>query len=370
LSGSTRSFGGRLFGPGIGGAGAVVAARWHGDALEIDGDRISLRAPAADLQIEVAGFNLRQIRIGWRGNQEESALFVERDEDVARFLEHAPATLRASLQSLRADRRRVDARFGSALLVYALILLLPLILLLVFLLRTDSIAGWAAQKVPLEYEHRLGRLVLAQTRPRLLKNSAAQAAVQQIGGKLSAGSRYSYQWLVADADEINAFAAPGGIIVVNAGLIAHCERAEELAAVLAHEVAHVERRHALKNLFKSAGLSALFALAIGDWSGTALGAWAANLTQLKFSRDAEMEADRDGLQRLVRAGITPQPMADFFGRLARNESSRPGAGILATHPSSQQRMQALQAQIGALPARSYPPLDIDWPALRAALAAR
>src|SRR5690606_23383925 len=118
----------------------------------------------------------------------------------------------------------------------------------------DRLVGWVAEQVSMETEVGIGKSVLKSLNPEanFLDKGPAVEAVQRIGNQLTAGSRYKYQWFVSKDHEVNAFAIPGGIIVVNSGLLKKAESANELAAVLAHEVQHVEQKHALKNMLTSA----------------------------------------------------------------------------------------------------------------------
>ncbi|HEY0844432.1 MAG TPA: M48 family metallopeptidase [Noviherbaspirillum sp.] len=367
------AFHGRLFGPGMAGSGTAASGCWDGNHLRLQAGDRSLSVPANALGLEAAGFNLQQQRLSWRSDEGEFALFIEDGRERECFLAQAPAGLAGHIAGAQRQQRRVGAGFRVALLAYGLILALPFLLLGVFLLNTDRLSGWVADKVPLHYEQKIGNLVLAQTRAqaRLIEDGPAHDAVKAIGTRLTTGSRYSYRWFVADSKEVNAFAAPGGVIVVHAGLIHKTARAEELAGVLAHEVAHVEQRHSLRSLIKNAGFGVALSLALGDWSGTALSGWIAKLSELKFSRDTEMEADREGLRLLVQAGMDPEPMAAFFGKLADEESKAAAAlSLLATHPASEQRMAALREQLSSLPARQYQPLAFDWQQVKSSLAVK
>lgn len=364
------SFTGRLFGPGIPGAGITLAGHWQDDSLVLRGGDVSLAIPGTDLQIEAAGFNAQQVRLSWQTAQGDFAFFVEQAGECERFFAHAPQAVVHHVHNVKKQRRGLHARFGAALLIYGMLLLSPLILLVIFLMNSDRLAGWVAEKVPPKYEAKIGDMVLAQTRARmqLLESGPAVEAVQEIGAKLTKGSRYRYRWAVAESREVNAFAAPGGVIVVYTGLIDKAARPEELAGVLAHEVAHVEQRHSLKNLIKSAGFGVLLSVALGDWSGSVVGGRIGSLTDLKFSRDAEEEADREGLRRLVEASIAPEHMANFFARLAQSDGKASEAlSMLSTHPSSRERTQTLRQQILALPQKQYEPLHIDWPAVKASI---
>ncbi|HEY8605481.1 MAG TPA: M48 family metallopeptidase [Noviherbaspirillum sp.] len=360
---------GRLFGPGVAEGGAAAIARWRDGSLIVEAPGRCLRVPAAQARPEAAGFNLGHVRVDWRDDEGAFAFFIDDEAGCEAFLATAPPVLDDARRALRARRRGTTRRFRAALVVYALLVLLPFIALAAFLMQSERIAGWVAAQVPRSVEARLGQLVLAQTQARveLVEDGAAHAAVQQIGGMLAKDLGYDYRWLVARDPAVNAFAAPAGIIVVNTGLIAHARAPAELAGVIAHEISHVERRHALQAMIRSAGMGVLLSLAIGDWSGGAVGAWAAGLADLRFSREAETQADADALLRLHRAGIDPAPMAAFFGRLAQDENGIPGLSILATHPPSAERMEALRAQIARLPASAYRPLPIDWTAVQASL---
>jgi beta-barrel assembly-enhancing protease len=361
-------FSGRLFGPGIHGAGTPVSASWLGNLLTIDTE-LPLNIRAADLQVGAAGFNLRQIQVSWKDRSDEFAFFIEQEEDLKRFLSTAPPSLAAALSATKNKQGALDRRFHALLGAYGAYLALPLILIAVFLFNLNHLVGWAARKIPAEYEAKIGDMVLAQTRAqgRLIESGPAIDAVRHIGSRLTEGSRYQYRWLIAQREEVNAFAAPGGVIVVHAGLIRQTASPEELAGVLAHEVAHVELRHSLHGLVKKAGFSILLSFVMGDWSGTAIGGGIAALTEMKFSRDAETEADEEGLRRLVAAKISPHGMPQFFAKLAKKEMQGPGLSILSTHPPSTERMEMLQQRIGQLAARGYAPLELDWKRVKAAL---
>lgn len=356
-------FHGRLFGPSFAGGGVAAAGHREGDALLLQAGDRSQSVSLGQLNIEPAGFNLEQLKVSWHSPEGETALFLEERREREVFLAQLPTSFAERIAGADRPRRRVMAGFRTAVLVYGLILALPFLALAAFLMNTDRLSGWIAGNVPVSYEEKIGKLVLAQTRAQvtLIDNGPAYDAVKSIGSRLTAGSRYSYRWFVADSAEVNAFAAPGGIIVVYAGLIRKAGRAEELAGVLAHEVAHVEQRHSLRNLITNAGFGVALSLVLGDWSGTALGGWIARFSELKFSRDAERQADSEGLRLLVRSGIEPKHMAVFFGKLAEEESRAASAlSILATHPASQERMAALREELSRLPAREVAPLEIDW----------
>jgi Zn-dependent protease with chaperone function len=367
------SFVGRLFGPGIAGGGLPVSGNWRGDVLHLQGVDLEHDIPVGALGMRAAGFNLQQTGVHWNTGNGEFAFFLDQPADQAAFASGAPASLATSVAHSTNQRKSMQRRFrfgAAAILFY---LLLPVIAIFVFFLNTDSIAQWAADKVPVKYEEKIGNVVLGQIRgeQKLVDRGPAVDAVREIGSRLHHGSRYRYRWFVAESNDVNAFALPGGVVVVHAGLIREADSAEEMAGVLAHEVAHVERRHALKNLVKNAGFGILLSIVLGDASGSTIAAWSGYLTQMKFSRDAEMDADREGVKRMTAAGIDPRHMLSFFSKMAEKEGKGASAmSVLATHPSSQQRMVALQDLIKGLPPASYAPLPVDWTLVKAAVAAK
>jgi predicted Zn-dependent protease len=148
-------------------------------------------------------------------------------------------------------------------------------------------------------------------------------------------------------------------------LLALASSAEEVAGVLAHEVQHVERRHSLKAMAKSAGLMVTVGMVFGDLGG--LVALGQDLIGLDFSRQAEAEADALGLDALVAAGIAPGGMRDFFRKMGEKEKLN--LGWLSSHPASEDRFAAIDAAIKALPppALQVAPLAYDYGRIKAAL---
>lgn len=362
------NFAGRLFGPDLPGAGVEATARWgeDGSLVLCQPDR---KWVATGLSIDAAGFNGAGLRISWCAENGEHVFFVETEAARTACLAAAPATYAARLAAVAGIRGRIERRFRLGWAALLLLLLLPVLALGAFFLARDDLADWVVRRIPYEQEARLGDLALAQLhlQMRLAESGPAVEAIRAIGDPLTAGSPHRYRWFVADRSELNAFAAPGGVVVVHAGLIRAADSAEEIAGVLAHEIAHAELRHSLKTMVKSLGLRALVALALGDASGTVLSETATNLTELGFSREAERDADREGLRRLVAARIDPEGMVRFFEKLATQQGAAPPA-ILSTHPATEERLAELRREVASL-SGNWLPLAIDLTAVKAALPA-
>lgn len=360
---------GRLFGPELAPAGVTVRATLDAVQLSLslnDGRRFA--APLTQLALRRAGFDGAQIELSWSAADARHALLVDDADAIRRLLAGAPEALQPQLTQLGAQRRRAGLRRGLGLSAIAIWLGLPLLALLALLLSARPLAGWVAGLVPLAQEQRLGDAVFQAQRAgglQLIADGAAQRAVEAIGARLTAGSRYTYRWHVAREPSLNAFAIPGGIVVVHSGLIAAAGSAHELAGVLAHEVEHVERRHSLKALLQQAGLRLAIGAVLGDFgiAGDAAG----RLSGLQFSRDNEREADALGLQRLYRCGIDPRGMLRLFAKLDAEAGGRAPPAWLASHPPTPDRLQQLTRQIGERGPPALRPLDIDWAAVQASL---
>ena len=309
--------------------------------------------------IAAAGFNAAGVRISWQTAAGPYALVIESEADLRACAAAAPTDYARHLAAAGKSRLSLERRFrlGGGLL--ALLLALPLMAIVLFVLGSDRVAGWAVQRIPTTAEVRLGELILAQTRlqMRLTEDGPAVAAIRDIGSRLTNGSVYRYRWLVAEQPEVNAFAAPGGVIVVCRGLLEASETPEELAGVLAHEVAHAELRHSLQGVVKSLGLRALVSMLAGDVSGSLFADAATRLTELRFSRAAEREADDEGLRRLVAARIDPSGMIRFYEKLAAEKRPSPPA-ILSTHPATGERLESLRLAVAGLRER-WEPLGVD-----------
>lgn len=170
---------------------------------------------------------------------------------------------------------------------------------------------------------------------------------------------FLYRFFIIDDDTLNAFTIGGGYIYVNSGTIAQAGDVEELAGLLAHEIAHVTQRHVVRRsegqgLATLATLAGLAAVALGGGDPALLAiAQSVNVAlQLKNSRAHEAEADREGLRLLVDAGYDPRGMWRFFQRILteRPASSEEIPAYLYTHPALEERIAGSRVQIERLQA--------------------
>jgi predicted Zn-dependent protease len=162
-----------------------------------------------------------------------------------------------------------------------------------------------------------------------------------------------------DSQEVNAFALPGGFVTVNMGLLRAAESGEEIAAVIAHEIQHVERRHGTRRILRELGGTMVLWAVFG---GTDIQAPAFLLGQaigMKYDRDQETESDTLGLELLKKADVDPRGMASFFERLAAESPLNPPE-LLSTHPDPGNRAErARQAAEGHATFEALPaPTDV------------
>ena len=217
----------------------------------------------------------------------------------------------------------------------------------------------------LEREISLGKSLAQEVErsSKLIDDPVVTEYVNRVGQNLvrNSDARVPFTIKVIDSDEVNAFALPGGFFYVNSGLIIRAQEESELAGVMAHEISHVTARHGTKNATKGELMQLatipLILLGPGGWAGYGIYQGlnlAIPVTYLKFSRDAEREADFLGLQYMYKAGYDPNSYVTFFERIQADEKRRPGTipKVFSTHPPTPERIENSQKEIARiLPAR-------------------
>ncbi len=170
-----------------------------------------------------------------------------------------------------------------------------------------------------------------------------QRAMSEIKPKESS---FQYKITVLRHDQANAFALPGGNIFIFSGLIQRSSALQEVVGVLAHEMAHVELRHGMQQIGRAMSFSLLVNLFLGgaQWL-EGLAETGTMLTLLRYSRQAEYEADRYAIQYLHAAGIAASGLADFLSKVQGSEN-QPEANsflqVISTHPDTQKRVAAIR----------------------------
>lgn len=211
----------------------------------------------------------------------------------------------------------------------------------------DKVTGWLGGSR--EQEIAIGRQIAAQVeqQAKMVEDPMVTEYVNRVGQNivLNSDAKIPFTIKVIDSDEVNAFALPGGFFFVNKGLIVAADNEAELAGVMAHEIAHVTARHAMENSGKGQLLN--YGLLAGIiFTGGVAGAVLQNTAGLgqllaffKFSRSAEKEADKLGVQYLYAAGYDPTAMATMFEKLASKNKKKPNSlsKLFTSHPQSVER---------------------------------
>jgi predicted Zn-dependent protease len=207
-----------------------------------------------------------------------------------------------------------------------------------------------AARVPVSWEETLGHNVVEQFAPSELRCTDPEMTrlVAEMTSRLTAAAPSPYQFhvTVVRVPVLNAFAAPGGYIVVFQGLIEATRRPEELAGVLAHEFEHIIQKHTTRMLLQKTTTGLMISALTGDLSGAvAFGASAAHtLGTLRYNRAMEEEADVEGIKILSAAGFDPTAMIDFFETLkTKTGSVTQPAAYFSSHPSTDERIATLKS---------------------------
>lgn len=207
---------------------------------------------------------------------------------------------------------------------------------------SDKFFGWLGGSK--EKEMQIGRQLALEVeqQSKLVDDPVITEYVNRVGQNivLHSDAKIPFTIKVIDTDEVNAFALPGGFFFVNKGLILAADNEAELAGVMAHEIAHVCARHAMENQGKGTFLNyaALAGIIFGGPIASGIlqngGGVLMGLASLKFSRGAEEEADRLGVQYLYASGYDPTALSTMFEKLASQNKKKPGsvAKLFSTHP--------------------------------------
>jgi len=227
------------------------------------------------------------------------------------------------------------------------VLLLGLIAYLALALMGRLIINFA----PNAWDERVGKLVYDQltTQGQVSENARATAIAQQFYEAAGYGSAFKITVHVDKTDVVNAYALPGGPIIINEGLIAKAQTPDELAGVLAHELGHIENRHTFQQLARSGVVFLGVTVLTGGATGviSVLAENGQTIFGLTYSRNMETEADEFAVKQMLDAGIDPQGLGRFFALLQKEEAKDGMATpqLLRTHPASKKRREAVQELI-------------------------
>ncbi|MCU0430383.1 MAG: M48 family metallopeptidase [Cytophagaceae bacterium] len=234
----------------------------------------------------------------------------------------------------------------------------------------------SVELISIEQEEKLGRLLvddvlLKDPKTKILNNETLDSAMRIIQKRLLNNigpTEYQYSIRVLESSEINAFTMPGGNIFVFSGLINQTESPEELAAVLAHEIGHAEKRHVVGRLVKELGITILFSVVTGG-DAVLLPEISRTITSTVFDRQQEKEADDFALDLLSKSNINPKAMASFFRKIDAITGKMDNLSeLIATHPNNNSRIKnALEYK----PAKEFKEIafDLNWARVKETISA-
>jgi len=309
------------------------------------------------------------LRLGRAGDAVLARLEI-RDPALAAEIDERADTLDRSGTSERRMRKRV--------VVWSLAGTVSLVLVAIF--GVPALSERIAPLIPFSVEHRFGLAIDAQVRAILDNRKSDQpfecgtAATEQPGraaldallGRIqgAAGLPIPLKIAVVRRREANAIALPGGYIYVFEGLVNRTRSPDELAGVIAHEIGHVAHRDGTRSLLQSAGLSFLFGMLLGDFTGGGVVVIAAKtVVQSAYSREVEAAADLYGVRLMARIGGDARAFAAILDRISG--AIEPGVKILRGHPETKDRIAVITAQAAAIAAARQPLLTpSEWAALK------
>lgn len=233
--------------------------------------------------------------------------------------------------------------------VVSLLTNLPIITVLIvlgflvwgFFWGVPMIAERSISFIPESVERDLGKHMFEQVKheERLIDSTSRklQHFLEVLDPRLAKEIRLHY----AESNTVNAYAIPGGDIVVYSGLLQKMDKPEQLASLLSHEISHVKKRHSMKIMLQSIS-SYLVVLAVFGDGSSIIGALAGKLNELKnlsYSRDHETEADTEGFKLMKKWNLNPQGIVELFSILKKETQGVEPPALLNSHPATDERLQ-------------------------------
>ena len=233
--------------------------------------------------------------------------------------------------------------------------------------RRQSTSATSDSTILLHAEERLRSLVRREVVVDALLDREVTKGMQTIQERVMSGASpmpYPIEVYVIDSPTVNAVCLPGGIIVVYSGLIRRLESAEEMAAVLSHEIAHAANHDSMHALERELGVAAILTLAGGQSDALTM-RLLRRLINSGFSRQQEQTADKEGVRMLASADIDPASLAESLRHIRADDASDPSVfQYISTHPDVEARIKTAEAVSAAWKGKARP-IDMDWKKYRA-----
>jgi Zn-dependent protease with chaperone function len=357
------------------GVPCLVQVEEHGLTVTVGSDADDNQpesVPFSSLTVSAGGLDDDHLVAKWTSVLGERTLYLKSPDVIRAFRETVPDHLSLPFAQAAERVRQVRQRHR---LVWVLVGGMILATVLGLWSGSDLLVEIAVSRIPVEWEQKLGESAYRDflSHQEVMKEGPAVTALGEMTQRMTAqipDSPYTFEVTVVKSDVVNAFALPGGYVVVFTGLMKKAESGEEVAGVLSHELNHVLQRHGLERIVKSLGLMTMAAIVFGNQQGLVgtMKQFGVELFTLKFGREQETEADLTGLLLLQRAKIDPSGMITFFERLSEKDEGR--MEWLSTHPMSTARADRLKSELAALPNKLPEPFTFDWKQVQASLGSK
>lgn len=325
--------------------------------FKVDGKRIQ-SFPISRTEISQGGTGNRYVylnhpdKAGWTFYTDDKSIL--KHEGFSRHEDH-----KKSVRKIKTNRRLLR------LSVQGIIGLLLTAILLFYLFR-GKIVESVAMSVPVTWEQEIseGMLTSATAGKNVVEDKNILSQLEKITSPLVAAVEdkdFKFSFTIVEDPTLNAYALPGGAVVIHSGLILEADNVNEVAGVLAHEISHVTRRHHVRGMVDKLGFFMLFRALLGDVGGIGaeLAVYGATIESLKYSRDYELEADESGWNLMLKANLDPTGMIDFFEKLQHEHGDMPGvATFMSTHPATGDRIKILEAK--PLNGKDFDQIDINF----------
>jgi len=278
------------------------------------------------------------------------------------ILKHPTISSRTDLKSqIEAARSTREGPSKHGLLVYGVIGTIVALLAILWV-GNNAILNYIVHRLPPSFEDEIGKSVMMEIRERFtfVMEPAYTNYLGVVGKRMNAAmpkGTKEFRYYVIDVPIVNAFAVPGGYVLVCRGLIDQAESPEELAGVLAHECAHLTQKHTMRRIAGTHGPGLVMKYFFGQHNSmlTIFAGAAAHLGQQRYSRTQEAEADDLGFDYLVSADINPAGMVTFFKKVKAMERGYSDPTFLRSHPPTEERLEMMEKKLEALGKRKYKP---------------
>ncbi|MCB1143580.1 MAG: M48 family metallopeptidase [Leptospiraceae bacterium] len=282
-----------------------------------------------------------------------------------------------NFSSLSSSYNRQTLIFGILIFLSAFILTS---LIYGFYYFKESFTYFIASKIPISIERKLGKAVFESMSKgkTFYKDESVMKLLNPVTDPLleaSKSSGYEFEFYIMEDKTMNAFALPGGVVVIHSELIRKAETPEEIAGVLAHEISHVTQKHGLRQIINSIGVFVIVQTLFGDITGV-LAIFTQNsgiLLSSAFSRDYEREADAKGFHYLVHSKVDPIGMVNFFEKIKTTENevldeeTKDVLSFLSTHPGTEERIENIRKKRDELKEKEFVPIRMDLKKLQSML---